>query len=60
MAVIDSKNQQTRLDPAADEEQSWPRDFDFSQARAEQQELLDMDDAQNVVSTPLCGADTDE
>lgn len=49
MTVIDSKNQETKLDPAAEEEQSWPRDFDFSQARAEQQELLDMNDAQNVV-----------
>lgn len=60
MAVMDSIIQQTTFDPTAEEEQSWPRDFDFSQARAEQQELLDMDDRQNVVSTPLCGADTHE
>jgi hypothetical protein len=46
--------------PTADDKPQWPRDFDFSEARAEQQELLDADDHREVALNPFSGADSNE
>jgi len=58
--VADSNIQQVRPEPATDDELQWPRDFDFSRARAEQQELLDADDHRQVALTPFSGAETND
>ena len=38
----------------------WPRNFDFPQARAEQQELLDADNHREVALISFSGAETHE